>query len=133
MDSKHKRFVDEYLIDQNATRAAKAAGYSEKTARSQGSRLLTNADIQHAIAEGQQHISRELNITASQKRECLWAIAVFNSQTIEDQHGITRMRDPRVATSAIAELNKMDGTYDKKEDDLMTVNFIQHFGDDGGD
>jgi len=29
---KQKRFVEEYLIDLNATRAAKAAGYSEKTA-----------------------------------------------------------------------------------------------------
>ena len=133
MNSKHKRFVDEYLIDQNATRAAKAAGYSEATARRQGSRLLTNADIQHAIADGQQQISQELNITAKDKRECLWAIAMFNTQAIEDQHGIVRMRDPRVATSAIAELNKMDGAYDKKQDDLVTVNFIQHFGDDTDD
>jgi phage terminase small subunit len=39
------RFVAEYLIDLNATEAAKRCGYSPKTAKVQGSRLLTCADI----------------------------------------------------------------------------------------
>jgi phage terminase small subunit len=43
------RFVDEYLVDLNATKAAERAGYSKKTARSQGNRLLTKVDIQAAI------------------------------------------------------------------------------------
>ena len=39
------------------------------------------------------------------------------------------MRDPRATTSAITELNKMDGVYNhKNDDDWVTVNFIQHFG-----
>jgi len=46
---KQQRFVAEYLIDLNATKAAIRAGYSKKTARSQGQRLLTNVDIQKAI------------------------------------------------------------------------------------
>jgi phage terminase small subunit len=39
---RQKRFVDEYLVDLNATRAAKRAGYSPKTTSAQviGSRLL---------------------------------------------------------------------------------------------
>jgi len=47
------RFVDEYLIDLNATRAAIRAGYSEHTADSQGSRLLKNAKVCTAIAAKQ--------------------------------------------------------------------------------
>ena len=129
MNNKHCRFVDEYLIDQNATRAAIAVGYSPKTAKSQGSRLLTNADIAHAIEQGQNRISKELQITAQDKRAVLWNIATFNSQTIEDQHGKQRMRDPKAATSAIAELNKMDGTYRQNESNQTHVTFIQHFGD----
>lgn len=35
-----KKFVHEYLIDMNGTKAAARAGYSEKTAASQASRLL---------------------------------------------------------------------------------------------
>ena len=39
-------FVGEYLIDFNATRAAKAAGYSEKSAESIGSRMLRKVNVQ---------------------------------------------------------------------------------------
>lgn len=46
---KQKIFCKEYLIDFNATRAAKAAGYSEKTARKIGSENLTKPDIQEQI------------------------------------------------------------------------------------
>jgi len=46
LTGKQKLFANEYLIDLNATQAAIRAGYSEKTARSQGQRLLTNVDIQ---------------------------------------------------------------------------------------
>jgi len=45
-------FINEYLIDLNATRAAIRAGYSAKTAHSQGSRLLTNVEVQGAIQAG---------------------------------------------------------------------------------
>lgn len=48
---KKELFCLRYLIKLNATLAAKEAGYSEKTARSQGQRLLTNVDIQDRIAE----------------------------------------------------------------------------------
>jgi phage terminase small subunit len=52
---KRRRFVEEYLIDLNATRAATVAGYSAKTAQSQGKALLTmpvvKALIDAAIAE----------------------------------------------------------------------------------
>jgi phage terminase small subunit len=37
---KQTRFVEEYLIDLNATAAAIRAGYSAKTANQQGPRLL---------------------------------------------------------------------------------------------
>lgn len=45
------QFIEEYLTSWNATKAAKKAGYSSKTARQQGSRLLSNVDIRTAIDE----------------------------------------------------------------------------------
>lgn len=42
LTSKQRRFVENYLLDLNATQAAIRAGYSQKTARQQGHRLLTN-------------------------------------------------------------------------------------------
>jgi hypothetical protein len=42
---RQRRFVNEYLVELNAAKAAIRAGYSPKTAKSQGSRLLTNVDV----------------------------------------------------------------------------------------
>src|SRR3990172_7601363 len=44
-------FIEEYLQCFNATEAAKRAGYSERTARQQGSRLLSNVDISEEIKQ----------------------------------------------------------------------------------
>ena len=49
---------DEYLKDLNATQAAIRAGYSSKSARQEGTRLLSNASISDAIAELKQDRSR---------------------------------------------------------------------------
>src|ERR671919_587981 len=49
LGERQQRFVDEYICDLNATQAAIRAGYSSRTAKAQGSRLLTNADIQRAV------------------------------------------------------------------------------------
>ena len=49
LSEKQRIFVSEYLIDLNATQAAIRAGYSEKTAYSQGQRLLKHVEIQAAI------------------------------------------------------------------------------------
>lgn len=49
---KQQRFVDEYLVDLNATQASIRAGYSKKTATAQGSRLLMNAKVQAAVSNG---------------------------------------------------------------------------------
>jgi phage terminase small subunit len=48
---KQQLFVAYYLEDWNATQAAIKAGYSDQSARSQASRLLTNVDIQAVIKE----------------------------------------------------------------------------------
>lgn len=51
MTNKQKRFAEEYLVDCNATQAAIRAGYSEKTARQVGQRILSNVDIRTYIDE----------------------------------------------------------------------------------
>lgn len=64
LNDRQRVFVAEYLIDLNATQAAIRAGYSGKTAKSQGQRLLTNVDIDSAIAEAQQARSERTQIDA---------------------------------------------------------------------
>jgi phage terminase small subunit len=49
LTEKQNRFVDAYLLEQNGTKAAIAAGYSEKSAAVEASRLLRNAKVVAAI------------------------------------------------------------------------------------
>lgn len=53
LEPRQQRFVEEYLIDLNATRAAIRAGYGRKGAKQQGQRLTTKPHIQAAISAGQ--------------------------------------------------------------------------------
>ena len=60
MDARQKRFVLEYVQDCNAAAAAQRAGYSQRTARNAGYRLLQRADVQDAVAQAQAEIERGL-------------------------------------------------------------------------
>ncbi len=63
LNPKQARFVEEYLTDLHATQAAIRAGYSPKTAESQGSRLLSVAKIARAIAARQDERAKDVGIT----------------------------------------------------------------------
>lgn len=60
---KQQRFVEEYLIDLNATQSAIRAGYSEKTAYSVGHENLKKPEIQKAIEEAKKQISKRTELT----------------------------------------------------------------------
>lgn len=60
---KQMRFVQEYLVDLNATAAAIRAGYSNKTANRIGSENLSKHDIQAAIQKRQVELQDKLEIT----------------------------------------------------------------------
>ena len=64
LTAKQQRFVEEFLVDGNATQAAIRAGYSERTARSIAQENLTKPDIAQAIAAGQRARSTHLGTTA---------------------------------------------------------------------
>ena len=63
LSAKRERFCREYVIDFNKTQAAIRAGYSPKTAYSQGQRLLKNVEITKYIAELKKKASGKLEIT----------------------------------------------------------------------
>ena len=58
------RFVKEYLVDLNGTQAAIRAGYSEKTAQTQSSRLLSNVMVSAAVEAGAATQHAQLDLTA---------------------------------------------------------------------
>ncbi|MGE8323996.1 MAG: terminase small subunit [Pseudomonas sp.] len=63
LTAKQQRFVDEYLIDLNATQAAIRAGYSKKTASSQGERLLRNVEVRRYLQAQRQDLQGRTKIT----------------------------------------------------------------------
>lgn len=63
LTEKQKRFVEEYLIDLNATQAAIRAGYSENSAMEQGYQLLQKTSVQHAIQQAQNKRSKRTEIS----------------------------------------------------------------------
>lgn len=78
-----RRFVDEYLVDLNASAAAKRAGYSARTAESQGARLLGNVKVAAVIAKAQAAVSERTEITQD------WVIA-----RLKDNHDRAMSAEP---------------------------------------
>ena len=98
---KQARFVAEFLIDLNGTQAAIRAGYSPKTARAQGSRLLTNAAIASVVAEGKARQLREADITATRTLQEAARLAYSDVTVLLDAKGnILPMREWPVDTAA---------------------------------
>lgn len=63
LNDRQKRFVEEYLVDLNATQAAIRAGYKEKNARAMGAENLTKPDIAAAIQRAMAERQKRTEIT----------------------------------------------------------------------
>lgn len=87
LTDKQQRFVDEYLIDLNATQAAIRAGYSAKTADQQGSRMLANVKIKQAVAEKQAQRSKRTGVNQDRVVLELAKVAFAKMTDIVDSNG----------------------------------------------
>jgi phage terminase small subunit len=87
LNPKQARFVDEYLIDLNAKQAAIRAGYSERTAESQGSRLLSHAMVAAEVADRQVERSQRTGVTQDRVLEELARLAFSDVRAIFSEGG----------------------------------------------
>lgn len=87
LTDKQQRFVDEYLIDLNATQAAIRAGYSAKTADQQGSRMLANVKVKQAVAEKQAQRSKRTGVNQDRVVLELAKVAFAKMTDIVDSNG----------------------------------------------
>ena len=85
LTAKQARFSEEFMVDMNATAAAKRAGYSEKTAYSQGQRLLKKAEVAARIAELQAESAKRLEVTADDVTRML--LESYRDAKAVNQHG----------------------------------------------
>ena len=87
LTEKQQRFVNEYLIDLNATQAAIRAGYSVKTADAIGCENLTKPNIQQAIAEHMAERSRRTGVNQDRVVLELAKIAFVRMTDVVDSNG----------------------------------------------
>ena len=79
LTAKQQRFVDEYLIDLNATQAAIRAGYTPKYANTNASKLLQNTTIRDMIAK--RMAEKEAELIASQDEVLRYLTAVMRGES----------------------------------------------------
>lgn len=84
---RQQRFVDEYLVDLNASQAAIRAGYSQKTAGVIGHQLLKKTLISAAISAGKAERSQKTQIDAKWLIERLAAEATADVADLYDDEG----------------------------------------------
>lgn len=87
LTDKQKKFVEEYLIDLNATQACIRAGYSPKTAMEQGYQLLQKTSVQEAIAESMAERSKRTGINQDRIVQELARIAFVKITDVVDPDG----------------------------------------------
>lgn len=78
LTAKQQRFIEEYLVDLNATQAAIRAGYSPSTAKEQGCQNLTKLNIKDAIDKALAERSRRTGINQDRVLLELAKIAFLN-------------------------------------------------------
>lgn len=117
MTKKQKRFVEEYLIDLNATQAAIRAGYKAGNAQRAseiGSELLQKTPVSEAIRKAMAERSRRTGVNADRVVQELAKIAFVNAVEVID-----------TKTATIKE--------DASEDDTAAIQSVKvkTFGEDG--
>ena len=78
LTDKQRRFCEEYVVDWNGTRAAIAAGYSEKTAYSIAGENLKKPELQNYIEKIKDNLSLLSGVTALRNAKELAKIAYSN-------------------------------------------------------
>lgn len=126
---RQSRFVDEYLIDLNATQAAIRAGYSEKTARQQAARLLSNVNVQESIKNGRDSAKDRNERTMDDVLADLRAVAQDAMQKVPDRDGNLAMINHNAAIKAIELEGKHYGGFVNRQDISNSDGTLQPVGE----
>jgi phage terminase small subunit len=109
LTSKQERFVQEYLVDLNATQAAIRAGYSEKTAYSIGQENLRKPEVLAAITQAQEERAKRTEITQDVVLKELALLSLSNVKHYQiDDEGHVKLVDgvPEEANRAVSSIKR---------------------------
>ena len=94
LTDKQKKFIDEYLVDLNATQAAIRAGYKEKAAYRTGAENLRKPQIQEEIQKRMEERQKRTEITQDMVLQELAAIAFARATDyVSVRDGIVQVKD----------------------------------------
>lgn len=125
LTDKQELFAREYLKDLNATQAAIRAGYSEKTANEQASRLLANVNVQTFVAELKATRVEQTGIDAAYVLRRLVEIDQMDAADILDDEGglLPISAWPKVWRTSLSglDLNRLRMAGKNDEEDIETT------------
>lgn len=137
---KQQRFVQEYLQDHNGTQAAIRTGYSAKTAKQQGSRLLADPRVQAAVRAGQKKVAKKAEVTVDSLMAELEQARKLALKEKQASAAVTATMGKGKLAGLLVEKHKHSGavgTYDLKnlsDDDLDRLEqILGPLADAGGD
>lgn len=104
LNPRQAKFIDAYLLDPCATRAAKEAGYSERSAYSIGSGLLKNPLVAETIKRERSKMNDSTGLERDRIISELWRVS----------RKYDRLKQGSVVVKALALLGKMEGSLDDR-------------------
>lgn len=131
LTAKQQRFVDEYLIDLNATKAAIRAGYSKQTARKIAQENLTKLDIKNRIEERMAEKEKELIADQNEVLKYLTSVMRGRSRAsvvvvenigdyMSQAREMEKSPDEKERLKAAELLGKRYGLFDKRDQAVKT-------------
>jgi len=128
---KQSLFVQEYLIDLNATQAAIRAGYSEKTAYAIGEQNLKKLEIANSIKEALEKRSARTEITQDRVLKEYARLAFLDVRKLYDDNGnllhVTDLDDDTAAAIAGLEIAREGGPARKNNDEDSSPTYIHKY------
>ena len=128
MSAKQQRFCDEYIISLNATQAAIKAGYTEKYAHTNVTKLLQNTTVKEYIAA--RMAEKESELIADQDEVLKYLTSVLRGNSYSSvlalcgdgcQEVIEKCPDEKERLKAAELLGKRYGLYTEKIDQQMDM------------
>ena len=118
LNEKQKRFAAEYLIDLNASAAARRAGYSEKTAGAQAHKLLKNVEIQAQIQLEQDKRAERTHVTQDKVVRELARLGFSDLRQVADwnEHGSQWKSSDELSDDAAASIKDIKFTTERRRD-----------------
>lgn len=111
LSERQKKFCDEYLLDFNGTQAAVRAGYSKKSAKEQGSRLLTKINVQQYLNTKKQKAAAKFEISHERTLQEIGKIAYSNIKSLFNEDGslkkISDMTDEEACLLSSVEVDEI--------------------------